>query len=203
MKAKKKPIDEEDPGRFRRRYRAAPDRRLKTAEPAAARPASRSARLPNSSTSSRTKPASFKTRQGGKQEWTLLVAEHAGGALNDATAKALTAAGSRRRRHIPGCRQGRPGRPPMRPPSSTGVAKVLVAESDLAEHQLAEPMADLIVGMAGDYDAIVAPATANGKNVLPRVAALLDVMQISDIIEVISTRTRSSARSMPATPSRR
>jgi electron transfer flavoprotein alpha subunit len=64
-----------------------------------------------------------------------------------------------------------------------------VAESDALEHQLAEPMADLIVGMAGGYDAIVAPATANGKNTLPRVAALLDVMQISDITAVVDADT--------------
>ena len=51
---------------------------------------------------------------------------------------------------------------------------------------LAEPLADAIVALAAGYDAIVAPATSTGKNVLPRVAALLDVMQISDIIEVVS-----------------
>jgi electron transfer flavoprotein alpha subunit len=52
------------------------------------------------------------------------------------------------------------------------------------EHAVAEPLAALIVSLAGPYDAIVAPATTTGKNVMPRVAALLDVMQISDIIKV-------------------
>ncbi|MET1416204.1 FAD-binding protein [Roseibium sp. HPY-6] len=120
---------------------------------------------------------------------TLLVAEHAGGALNDATAKALTAAvalGSDV--HVLVAGKGVQG-VAEEAAKLTGVAKVLIAESDALEHQLAEPTADLIVGMAGDYDAIVAPATANGKNTLPRVAALLDVMQISDITAVIDAET--------------
>jgi electron transfer flavoprotein alpha subunit len=120
---------------------------------------------------------------------TLLVAEHAGGALNDATAKALTAAvelGSDVHVLVAGTDTG-----PVAEAASklTGASKVLVAESGELAHQLAEPMADLIVGMAGDYDAIVAPATANGKNILPRVAALLDVMQISDILKVVDAET--------------
>ena len=57
------------------------------------------------------------------------------------------------------------------------------------EHQLAEPVAALIVSLAGNYDAIVAPATTTGKNIMPRVAALLDVMQISDITKVVSPDT--------------
>ena len=52
------------------------------------------------------------------------------------------------------------------------------------EHQLAEPLAALVVSLAKDYDAIVSPATTTGKNFMPRVAALLDVMQISDIVKV-------------------
>ncbi|MBA4611590.1 electron transfer flavoprotein subunit alpha/FixB family protein, partial [Stappia taiwanensis] len=55
--------------------------------------------------------------------------------------------------------------------------------------QLAEPMADLVLSLAEGYDAIVAPATANGKNILPRVAALLDVMQLSDITAVVDADT--------------
>jgi electron transfer flavoprotein alpha subunit len=120
---------------------------------------------------------------------TLLVAEHAGGALNDATAKALTAAvalGSDV--HVLVAGKGVQGVAEAAA-KLTGAAKVLVAESDALEHQLAEPTADLIVGLAGDYDAIVAPATANGKNTLPRVAAMLDVMQISDITAVIDAET--------------
>ncbi|MGN8117175.1 electron transfer flavoprotein subunit alpha/FixB family protein [Labrys sp. 22185] len=69
-----------------------------------------------------------------------------------------------------------------------GVEKVLVADAAY-EHRLAEPTAALIVSLAGGYDAIVAPSTAAWKNVLPRVAALLDVMQISDIVKVVSSDT--------------
>jgi len=120
---------------------------------------------------------------------TLLVAEHAGGALNDATAKALTAAVALGGDvHILVAGKGVQS-VAEEAAKLTGAAKVLVAESDALEHQLAEPTADLIVGMAGDYDAIVAPATANGKNTLPRVAALLDVMQISDITAVVDAET--------------
>src|SRR5262249_60544270 len=70
-----------------------------------------------------------------------------------------------------------------------GVKKVLLADAAPYEHQLAEPVAALIVSLAGSYDAIVAPATTTGKNIMPRVAALLDVMQISDITKVISPDT--------------
>ncbi len=120
---------------------------------------------------------------------TLLVAEHAGGALNDATSKALTAAVALGADvHVLVAGKGVQGVADQAATLS-GVAKVLLAESDALEHQLAEPVADLIVGLADGYDAIVAPATANGKNTLPRVAALLDVMQISDITAVVDADT--------------
>ena len=70
-----------------------------------------------------------------------------------------------------------------------GVAKVLLAESAAFEHALAEPLADLIVSLALGYDTILGAATSTGKNVLPRVAALLDVAQVSDIVEVVSADT--------------
>jgi electron transfer flavoprotein alpha subunit len=70
-----------------------------------------------------------------------------------------------------------------------GVARVRVADDPLYEHGLAEPLAALIVALAGDYSAIVAGSTAYTKNVMPRVAALLDVMQVSDIIKVIAPDT--------------
>ncbi|MBY3204977.1 electron transfer flavoprotein subunit alpha/FixB family protein, partial [Rhizobium laguerreae] len=70
-----------------------------------------------------------------------------------------------------------------------GVSKVLLAESDELANNLAEPLADLIVSLAGSYDTILSAATSVGKNVLPRVAALLDVAQVSEIIEVISSDT--------------
>ncbi len=71
----------------------------------------------------------------------------------------------------------------------SGVTKVLVADNDIYRDQLAENLATLVVGMAGGYSHVLAPATAFGKNVLPRVAALLDVAQISDIVAVESADT--------------
>jgi len=70
-----------------------------------------------------------------------------------------------------------------------GVSVVKVADSEYYEHQLAEPLADLIVSIASDYTYILAPATTFGKNFLPRVSALLDVSQISDIAAVVSDDT--------------
>ena len=70
-----------------------------------------------------------------------------------------------------------------------GVARVLVAEDARYGHRLAEPTAALIVSLAGDYDHIAAPATTDAKNVMPRVAALLDVMVIPDVSKVISADT--------------
>ncbi|MGI9394800.1 MAG: electron transfer flavoprotein subunit alpha/FixB family protein [Boseongicola sp.] len=70
-----------------------------------------------------------------------------------------------------------------------GVSKVLVAEDPSLGHRLAESTAALIVSLAGDYSHIVAPATTDAKNVLPRVAALLDVMVISDISGVVDADT--------------
>ena len=70
-----------------------------------------------------------------------------------------------------------------------GVSKVLTADNGSYEHALAENVAPLIQSMAGDYSHLMAPATTTGKNVMPRVAALLDVMQVSDIIKVESADT--------------
>jgi electron transfer flavoprotein alpha subunit len=70
-----------------------------------------------------------------------------------------------------------------------GVRKVLVADDAIYAHPLAENVAPLIVSLAGDYDNLIAPATTSGKNVMPRVAALLDVAQISDIVSVESADT--------------
>ena len=70
-----------------------------------------------------------------------------------------------------------------------GVAKVLVAEDAIYGHRLAEPVAALIVSLAGDYAHIVAPATTDAKNILPRVAALLDVMVLTDVTAVVDADT--------------
>ncbi len=70
-----------------------------------------------------------------------------------------------------------------------GVSKVLLAEDDLYGHRLAEPVSALIASLAGDYSHIVAPATTDAKNILPRVAALLDVMVITDVTAVVDGDT--------------
>jgi len=70
-----------------------------------------------------------------------------------------------------------------------GVRSVKLVDDAAYAHPLAENLADLVIAMAGDYDAILAPATTTGKNFLPRVAAALDVAQISDIIEVVDAST--------------
>ncbi len=120
---------------------------------------------------------------------TLLLAEVHGGKLNDATAKGLTAAAALGAPvHIlVACQDG--GAAASEAAKLTGVEKVLLADDPLYGHQLAEPTAALIVGLAGDYSAIVAPATTSAKNIMPRVAALLDVMQISEIMTVVSADT--------------
>ncbi len=73
--------------------------------------------------------------------------------------------------------------------SINGVATVLVADNAIYGHQLAENTADLVLSLAGDYSHIVASATTTGKNFMPRVAALLDVAQISEIIDVVDAET--------------
>jgi len=119
----------------------------------------------------------------------LVIAEHDNRSLNEATARALTAAKAMAPEvHVLVAGEGAAGVAEAAA-RLDGVAKVLLAESPALAHGLAEPLADLIVRLAPTYDALVAPATANGKNVLPRVAALLDVMQVSDIIEVVAPDT--------------
>ena len=119
----------------------------------------------------------------------LLVAEHSNTALNDATHKAMTAAAAMGGDvHV--LVAGKGARAAAEQAAKiAGAAKVLLADGDGLAQQLAEPMSELIVSLAGGYDAIVAPATANGKNILPRVAALLDVMQLSDVTAVIDGST--------------
>jgi electron transfer flavoprotein alpha subunit len=120
---------------------------------------------------------------------TLLLAEHDNKSLKDATNKALTAAKALGGDvHV--LVAGKDARGVADAAAKLeGVGKVLVADGASYEHMLAEPLAALIVVLAPAYDAIVAAATTTGKNVLPRVAALLDVMQISDIVKVIAPDT--------------
>ena len=114
----------------------------------------------------------------------LLIAEHDNETLSDQTAKAMTAAvqigGDV---HVLVAGEGAKGVADQASRLS-GASRVLLAEAPELLERLAEPMAALIVSLAEGYDALVAPATTMGKNVMPRVAALLDVMQISDIIAV-------------------
>jgi len=70
-----------------------------------------------------------------------------------------------------------------------GVSKVLFAEDALYGHRLAEPVAALIASLAGDYSHILAPSTTDAKNIMPRVAALLDVMILSDVVGVVDADT--------------
>jgi electron transfer flavoprotein alpha subunit len=115
---------------------------------------------------------------------TLLVAEHDNKSLKDATNKALTAAKALGAEiHIlvagHGCKAVADAAAKL-----DGVAKVWLADAVAYEHALAEPTAALIVALAAPYETVMAPATTSGKNVMPRVAALLDVMQVSDVIKV-------------------
>ena len=122
---------------------------------------------------------------------TLLIAEHEHETLKDSTNKALTAAAALGGEvHILVAGGGQGTKAAAEAASKLqGVAKVLVATGDQYGHDLAEPMAALIVSLADKYDAIVAPATSRFKNVMPRAAALLDVMQVSEIIKVVSPDT--------------
>ncbi|MBY5840751.1 electron transfer flavoprotein subunit alpha/FixB family protein [Rhizobium leguminosarum] len=119
----------------------------------------------------------------------LLLADHDNASLSDQTAKALTAA-TKIGGDIHVLVAGKAAKPAADAAAKlSGVSKVLLAESDELANNLAEPLADLIVSLAGSYDTIISAATSVGKNVLPRVAALLDVAQVSEIIEVISSDT--------------
>jgi electron transfer flavoprotein alpha subunit len=119
----------------------------------------------------------------------LLLADHNNQALGSATLKAMSAAKALGGDvHVlvagSGC-----GAAAEQASKLDGAAKVLVADAPQYANGLAEELAALIVPMMGNYDALVAASTASGKNVLPRVAALLDVMQVSDVIKVESPDT--------------
>src|SRR5438874_11371749 len=120
---------------------------------------------------------------------TLLAAEHDNKSLKDSTNKALTAAKALGADvHV--LVADKDARAVAEAAAKLdGVGKVLLADGGAYEHMLAEPLAALVVALAPSYDAIVAPATTTGKNFMPRVAALLDVMQVSDIVKVIAPDT--------------
>ncbi len=123
----------------------------------------------------------------------LLLADHDQNHLSDQTAKALTAAtkiasgtGSEVHVLVAGANVKAIAEQAAK---LAGVAKVLVADDASLANNLAEPLAALIVSLAGAYDTLIAAATSVGKNVMPRVAALIDVAQVSEIIEVIAPDT--------------
>ncbi len=118
----------------------------------------------------------------------LVWVEHDNASVKDASLAAITAAGKLGEVHLlvagAGC-----GAVAEEAAKIAGVAKVHLADNPAFEHALAENVAPLIVDLMGHHDMFVAPATSNGKNIAPRVAALLDVMQISDILSVESEDT--------------
>ncbi|WP_373355774.1 electron transfer flavoprotein subunit alpha/FixB family protein [Pseudoroseicyclus sp. CXY001] len=118
----------------------------------------------------------------------LLLAEITDGALNtDTTAKAIAAVASLGEVHL--LCAGASAREAAEAAATLGAAKVLLAEGESLGHRLAETTAELIVGLAGDYEHIAAPATTDAKNIMPRAAALLDVMVISDVSAVVDADT--------------
>jgi electron transfer flavoprotein alpha subunit len=118
----------------------------------------------------------------------LVYAEHDNASLKDATLAVVTAGAQLGDVHVlvagNGCDAAAQAAAKI-----TGVTKVLVANDAAFANQLAENVAPLISGLMANYDAALFPATAHGKNIAPRVAALLDVMQISDILSVESADT--------------
>ena len=120
---------------------------------------------------------------------TLLIAEMDKDALGEATARALTAAlalGAPVHVLVAGHEVAAAA---QQAAALSGVEKVLHADAPYYAHGLPEALADLIVSLANGYDALVAPATARGKSVMPRAAAMLDTMQVSEIIAVHDART--------------
>lgn len=119
---------------------------------------------------------------------TILLAEHTNGVLSAETAKAVTAVtevGGDVHVLVAGSNVAAVAEAAAR---LDGVAKVLLADDAALEHQLAEPLAELIVSLAAGYDVLAAPASSTGKNAMPRVAALLDVAQVSDVVAVLGPR---------------
>ena len=123
----------------------------------------------------------------------LLLAEHDNATLSPAVAKTVSAAqalGGDIHILVAGS-----GAKPVAEAAAKldGIAKVQFADAPHLAHQLAEEVAALVVQLMPAYDVVVAPATASGKNIMPRVAALLDVMQVSEITKVVSETCMTSS----------
>ena len=119
---------------------------------------------------------------------TLVWVEHEGGQLKDATLSAVTAAAKLGEVHLLVAGEG-VGGVADQASKIAGVGKVHVADNAAYAHALPEAVAPLVVELMGHHDAFVAPATSTAKNIAPRVAALLDVMQVSDILSVEGDNT--------------
>jgi electron transfer flavoprotein alpha subunit len=115
----------------------------------------------------------------------LVLLDHEAGAIKQPSRSAVAAAGALGTVHVLVAGEGA-AEAAKTASALAGVSKVLVADDAIYAHALAEPMAALIVSLAGDYSHILAAATATGKNVLPRVAALLDVQPISEVVAIES-----------------
>ena len=118
----------------------------------------------------------------------LVWVEHDGGSVKDATLSAVTAGAALGEVHALVAGQG-VGAVGAAAAQIAGVTKVLVADDAAYAHGLAENVAPLITGLMGPYDAFVASATSAPKNIAPRVAAMLDVAQISEILTVEGPKT--------------
>ena len=114
---------------------------------------------------------------------TLVLVEHEGGQVKDATLATVTAASELGEVHLLVAGKGVDG-VARAAAKIAGVGKVHVADAAHLEHNLAEDVAPIAVALMANHDAFLAPATTTGKNIAPRVAALLDVMQVSDILSV-------------------
>ncbi len=120
----------------------------------------------------------------------LVFAEHTHGAIAEATLAAITAAGQLGEVHLLVVGDGEAVRAAAQAAARVaGVAKVLLAADPAYAHLLAEALAPLAASLMADYDAFLAAATTTGKNIAPRLAALLDVMQVSEIVSVVGPRT--------------
>ena len=120
---------------------------------------------------------------------TLLIAEHDNNSISDSVRKAITAA-NEIGEQVDILVAGKDCNSVAEEAAKiSGINKVLICDNDIYAKHLAEPYADLIVSLSNTYNAFIAPATTTSKNYMPRVAALLDVPQVSDIISVIDNQT--------------
>jgi electron transfer flavoprotein alpha subunit len=120
----------------------------------------------------------------------LVLAEHGNGALKDATLSTITAATQLGEVTVLVAGAGAEASQAAEAAAQVaGVTRVLLADDAAYAQMLAENVAALIVPLMGSHDALLCPATSNGKNIAPRVAALLDVMQVSDVLSIEGTRT--------------